>query len=431
MTIRIDRPVQGGTIRAIASKSEAHRLMVCAALASAPAGRETLIACPDSSEDIDATARCLNALGAVVRYEHDGFFVTPIKEKNVSSPQSPAVLDCGESGSTLRFLLPVSGALGLAVSINMGGRLSLRPLSPLRDEMASHGCTLSGPGHSPLTCEGRLVHGNYTLPGNISSQFVSGLLFALPLLKGDSVIRVTGVLESRPYVDMTLDALRMFGIEVSEEQDQVFRIPGGQTACSPGNAKAAGDWSGAAFWLAAGAIGKGSVTCSGLDPDSRQGDRAIAGLLKRLGAHVSCVRDAVTVSPGVLRGIDIDAGDTPDLVPVLAVVACVAEGKTIIRNAGRLRMKESDRLRTLAVSLSGLGADIAETDDGLVIRGKKTLSGGETQSHGDHRIAMAAAILSAACTGPVAIRDAEAVRKSYPGFFEDLSSALGGACEYV
>ena len=427
MIVKITKPIRGGTVRAIASKSEAHRLLICAALA----GSETFVACPERSEDIDATARCLESLGAVVRYEPEGFFVAPV---NRSAERQGVILDCGESGATLRFLLPVCGALGLRASLHMSGRLPSRPLSALYDEMTSHGCTLSEQGYSPLDCEGQLKSGEYTLPGNISSQFISGLLFALPLLEGESRIRVTGVLESRPYVDMTLDALRLFGVTVLEEEGQVFRIPGRQTGRSPKNVRVEGDWSNAAFWLSAGAIGQSGVTCTGLNLNSRQGDRAIVELLARYGARVTYgegENGAVTVSPGTLRGIDIDAGDTPDLVPVLAAVASGAEGKTTIRNAGRLRIKESDRLKTVAASLSGLGADVKETEDGLIIIGKKVLTGGETQSFGDHRIAMTAAILSAACTEPVVIRGAEAVRKSYPSFFDDFNAALGGECDIV
>jgi len=327
-------------------------------------------------------------------------------------------LDCGESGSTLRFLLPVCGALGVKAAFHMRGRLSSRPLSPLYDEMVSHGCILSEQGRSPLACEGRLENGTYTLPGNISSQFVSGLLFALPLLAGDSVIQVTGALESRAYVDMTLDALRLFGVTVFEDERQIFRIPGGQMIRSPSNVIVKGDWSNAAFWLSAGAIGKNAITCTGLDLSSRQGDRAIVELLERFGALVTCEGENVTVSPGTLKGIDIDAGDTPDLVPVLAAVAAVAEGKTIIRNAKRLRIKESDRLRTVSALLSALGADITETEDGLVIYGKKKLSGGVTESFADHRIAMTAAIVSAVCEAPVEIKDAEAVINHTPVFLE-------------
>ena len=423
MDIKIIKPIQGGIIKAIASKSHAHRLLICAALANS----KTFIVCPELSEDINATADCLKALGAVVRYESDGFFVTPLVQ---CEQKENLVLNCGESGSTLRFLLPVCGALGLGVSFHMSGRLPMRPITALYDEMASHGCILSEQGVSPLSCTGQLKSGEYVLPGNISSQYISGLLFALPLISGDSLIRVNGILESRPYVDMTLDVLRLFGVSIFEEDNQVFRIAGGQEFRSPKTVTAEGDWSNAAFWLSAGAVSESGVTCTGLNINSRQGDRAIIDLLIRFGANVSYdyTENSVTVSSGKLRGIEIDAGDTPDLVPVLAAVAAVAEGTTIIRNAMRLRIKESDRLYATAACLSDLGADIKETDDGLIIVGKKSLSGGETESFNDHRIAMTAAIVSTVCTGAVLIKNAEAVNKSYPVFFKDFNAVLGGSC---
>jgi 3-phosphoshikimate 1-carboxyvinyltransferase len=424
MNIRIVKPVQGGTLSAITSKSAAHRLLICSALAN----KETFLRCPQRSQDIDATAGCLQAMTAGISYEKDGFYITPLK-KEIENTNHEYTLDCGESGSTLRFLLPVCGALGLRTSFHMGGRLPSRPLSGLYEEMEAHGCTLSAQGSSPLICEGKLKSGNYSLPGNISSQFVSGLLFALPMLEGGSNIRVTGVLESRPYVNMTLEALNLFNVKIEETENQTFLVKGGQSYHSPKTICAEGDWSNAAFWLSAGAVGEGSVTCIGLNINSCQGDRAITKLLTRFGAQVSCEDDKITVSPGALRGIDIDAADTPDLVPVLAAVASVAQGETVIRNAGRLRIKESDRLHTVATSLSSLGANIKETEDSLIIQGQKTLSGGETESFGDHRIAMTAVVISAACSGHVVIKNAQAVNKSYPGFFEDFKTALGGVWE--
>jgi 3-phosphoshikimate 1-carboxyvinyltransferase len=421
MNIKITKPMQGGTVKAIASKSEAHRLLISAALSE----NETYIECNTRSEDIDATARCLESLGANIRYEQDGFFVTPIYGNAKNESDKYIVLNCGESGSTLRFLLPVCGALGLRVSFNMGGRLPARPLSSLYDEMIAHGCVLSEQGKSPLLCEGQLKSGTYTIPGSISSQYISGLLFALPLLAGDSTIRVTGILESRPYVDMTLDALRSFGVTIIEDEGQVFNIIGGQKFKSPKIVTVEGDWSNAAFWLSAGAIGKKEITCTGLNINSRQGDRGVIGILKRFGTKITTCDDTVTVSPGNLHAIEINAEDTPDLVPILAAVASVAEGKTVIKNAARLRIKESDRLHTITMMLSNLGADVTEKDDGLVIIGKKILTGGKTESFGDHRIAMTAAVLSAACAGDVLINNAEAVNKSYPDFLKDFA-ALGG-----
>jgi len=313
----------------------------------------------------------------------------------------------------------------------MGIRLSKRPLDDLLDEMSSRGCILSKPDSSSIYCKGQLNSGTYTLPGDVSSQYISGLLLALPLLSGESLLRVKGVLESRPYVDMTLQVLRLFGITVCEDEGQSFHVPGGQVYRSPTTAHVGGDWSNAAFWLCAGAIGNHCITCTGLDKNSQQGDRIVTELLSRFGARVNVDDNAVTVSPGTLRGIDINARDIPDLVPALAAVASVADGKTVIHNAGRLRIKESNRLETITTSLSALGADITQMQDGLVIVGKTVLTGGETQSFGDHRIAMASAILSGACLEPIVIRDAHVVQKSYPRFFEDFSATLFGICEAI
>ena len=423
MNIQITKTIEGGSVKSVASKSQAHRFLICAALSNS----ETFIECESRSDDIDATARCLEELGATVKYSQSGFHVTPISKSAVKEREK-VILDCGESGSTLRFLLPVCGALGCEVSFIMRGRLSSRPISPLCDEMSSHGCIVSYINDSQLFCKGQMTGGTYTLSGDISSQYTSGLLFALPFLPAESLVRVTGVLESRPYVDMTIDALRLFSISIFEDEKQSFRVPGGQTGASCGKVQVEGDWSNAAFWLSAGAVGKNGITCTGLNPNSKQGDRAIIDLLSRFGAKIIIDDDKVTVNPGKLRAIDIDAKNIPDLVPVLAAVAAVAEGKTVIRNAARLRVKESDRLRTAASSLSSLGADITETEDGLIINGKKKLKGGETESFSDHRIAMTAAVISSVCEGPVLIKNAEAVNKSYPKFFEDFL-ALDGICE--
>jgi 3-phosphoshikimate 1-carboxyvinyltransferase len=429
MNIKITKPIQGGTVKAIPSKSEAHRLLICAVLTDGETENETFISCPERSEDINATAECLCVLGADIRIERDGFYVKPINRRKIDYGRE-YVLDCGESGSTLRFILPVCGAIGINAVFKMGGRLPKRPLSPLYEEMVKNGCELSEHGASPLTCRGRLQSGVYTISGDVSSQYISGLLLALPLIDGGGEIAVTGVLESRPYVDMTIDTLRLFGITVTEDNN-TFRIKGNQSYVSPKTCKANGDWSNAAFWLTAGAIGNTHVTCTGLDLNSKQGDRMITELLTRFGAKVEYGHDSVTVSPNKLTGIEIDAENTPDLVPVLAVAATAATGRTIIRNAKRLRIKESDRLNTVAAFLTALGADITETDDGLIINGKNKLYGGITESFGDHRIAMAEAVAACVCENPVIIRNAEAVNKSYPKFFEDFITVLGGGTEVL
>jgi len=368
-----------GTVKAIPSKSQAHRALICAALADTP----THIECDGTSKDIEATAACLAAL---------------------KTDAQCATLHCGESGSTFRFLLPVAGALGRKSSFILEGRLPERPLSPLYEELVRHGCKLSPQGSNPFSIEGQLEPGGYTLDAGVSSQFISGLLFALPLLEGDSELRLTGRLESFPYIELTLDMLEAFGIE-AEFEDMVFSIPGNQTYRSPGTVRIEGDWSNAAFWLCAGAIPGNEITVTGLDHRSKQGDKAVLEILERFG--------------GDLRSTEIDATDIPDLVPILAVVAAAAKGTTVIRNAGRLRIKESDRLVAMADMLGSLGADIRETEDGLVIHGGKPLTGGRVSSWGDHRIAMSAAIAAVLCTEPVLIQGAEAVNKSYPTFFEE------------
>ncbi len=419
MDIKITKPAYGGTIKAIASKSQAHRLLIASALADAP----TRLVCGETSDDINATVQCLTALDARINYDGSAFDVTPIP----CPVPAGRTLDCGESGSTLRFMLPVACALGAGGTFLMGGRLPSRPLSPLYEELTGHGCALSMTGASPLYTGGHLIGGRFLIPGNISSQFISGLLFALPLVDEDSLIEIGGVVESRPYIDMTLAALKVFGISIKPNA-QSFTVPGRQRYVSPGALTVEGDWSNAAFWLALGAIGPHSVTVTNLDMESTQGDKAVVAFLKRFGAEVTIDSQTVTISRGNLHGIDIDAGDTPDLVPILAAVAAVSGGQTVISNANRLRIKESDRLKTVTETLSSLGADIAETADGLIINGKAHLDGGIVSSHGDHRIAMTAAVISTACREAVTIQRAEAVSKSYPGFFEALA-ALGGVFE--
>lgn len=395
----------GGTVPAISSKSQAHRLFICAALADRP----TTLHCADSSADIEATIRCLTALGA--RFSRVDGTVYPI-----ALPQADTELNCGESGSTLRFLLPLVGAFGVSASFRLHGRLSERPLSPLWEQMQEHGCHLTRPAADTLHCEGRLRGGDFRLPGNVSSQFISGLLLALPLTGESSNIMLTSPLESAPYVDMTLAALRRFSV-MPEVCETGWRFLGSQKYQSCGSATVEGDWSNAAFWLCAGAISE-RIKVTGLNPDSPQGDRAVVSILKRFGAAVTQQADAVTVAPGALRGIELDARNIPDLVPPLAVVAACAEGTTHIYGAQRLRIKESDRLQSVAGALRALGASVELLEDGLRIRGA-ALHGGCVDSCNDHRIAMLAAIAASVCSDPVVLRGAEAVEKSYPRFWED------------
>ncbi len=400
------RPI-GGTIAAIASKSQAHRMLICAALAHGT----TTILCRERSADIDATVACLRALGADISYADGVYRVCPI-----AVPPKEAVLDCGESGSTLRFLLPVAAALGGKTIFRLHGRLPQRPLSPLWEELETHGCRLSRPRADTICCEGKLYGGLFHIPGNISSQFISGLLFALPLVGEDSDIMLTSPVESGSYISMTLEALNAFGVSIAQRQNG-WHIEKNHHYHATGHCTVEGDWSNAAFWLCAGAISH-PVTMTGLSADSPQGDQKILSVLESFGAQVQWNGAAVTVSPRPLHGIDLDVSDIPDLVPPIALVAATARGTTVIRGAARLRIKESDRLQTVAQTLNDLGGSVTITADGLIIHGG-ALRGGEVSSSNDHRIAMLAAIASAVCSQPVTIHGAEAVNKSYPRFWED------------
>ncbi len=403
-----------GCLDAVPSKSAAHRLLICAALSESP----SRIRCAKINDDIEATVRCLNALGANICFQNGILHVTPLR-----TLPSHAVLDCGESGSTLRFLLPVVLALGVSADFQMSGRLPARPLSPLYEELISHGAVLSPQGSNPLSVSGKLRGGNYMMAGNVSSQFTTGLLLALSLLNEPSVITLTGKMESRPYIDLTLSILRTYGGNPTEENGTFRIFPTRYRAIPDGTVE--GDWSGAAMMLACGALSEAGITVRGLDPASTQGDRAILPILAAFGAECRQSADGITVRRGNLHGITVDAADIPDIVPPIAAVAAAAEGTTVIENCGRLRLKESDRLETVSGMLRSLGADAMIKGDSLVIHGKKHLAGGITDSYGDHRIAMAAAVLAVVCEHPVTIQNAEAVKKSYPAFFQDFRLLCG------
>ncbi len=407
----------GGSIPAIASKSDAHRLLILAALSRG----ETRLLMERSSEDIDATIGCLRALGARIEPLADGVCVCGIGR----AAKNP-LLDCGESGSTFRFLLPVVAALCDSARFAGQGRLPERPVGALMEALREHGVSFSAE-KLPFATRGRLTGGMFTLPGNVSSQYLTGLLLALPLVEEDSQIALTTRLESAAYVQITLHALRRFGIRI-DPAGQRYAVPGRQTPASPGALRVDGDWSNAAFFLAAGALGT-PVTVTGLDLASPQGDRAILDALRGFGARVNAQRDRVSVSPAALNGCTIDVGETPDLLPVLAVLGACAAGQTRLINAARLRLKESDRLKSTAAMLRALGGEVEELPDALVVTGSR-LAGGAAESWCDHRIAMAAAIASIRCAGDVRIHGAEAVGKSYPAFFADFNR-LGGRADVV
>ncbi len=420
MNIKIYPSSLGGVVGAVPSKSVAHRLLICAAFAK----KQTSIFCPRINDDIKATAACLTVLGAKIEYTDSSYRVTP-----VTQTPDKACLDVGESGSTLRFLLPVVGALGIDCEIKMHGRLPDRPLFPLDTELKRHGMEIEKRGDT-LLCNGRLTAGEYSIDGGVSSQFVSGLLFAQMLLDGKSTLTVTGDIQSVDYIKMTVEAMRRFGADITEDGN-VYTVNGKRSLSSDENITVDGDWSAAAFWLCAGALCEKTVTLSGMNLGSSQGDKRVCDVLCNLGCRICADADGIFCSAnGRLTPTVIDGADIPDLIPVLSVVAALADGQTVIKNAERLRLKESDRLTATANMLTSLGADIRVSEDGFVINGVKKLHGGRIDGAGDHRIVMSAAIASIACDGEVIITDAEAVSKSYPDFWKDLAS-LGGRFEFT
>ncbi len=406
-----------GTVAAIASKSDAHRLLILSALSAG----ETRLVLRQRSEDIDATISCIRALGATIDTLPDGLCVRGI-EKAAENP----LLDCGESGSTFRFLLPVAAALCERARFTGAGRLPERPIGELMCAMEAHGVCFSAK-RLPFSTSGRLTGGTFMLPGNVSSQYLSGLLLALPLLNQPSDITLTTRLESAAYVEITRDSMRRFGADISLENG-VYSLSDGRGYTSPRTLQVDGDWSNAAFYLAAGALGK-PVCVTGLRLDSPQGDKAILPILRKFGARVETSENTVTVYPAPLSGCALDVGETPDLLPILAVLGACASGETRLENAARLRLKESDRLASVSAMLRALGGSVTELPDALVIQGGR-LTGGITDSERDHRIAMAAAIASIRCEQEVRILNADAVNKSYPAFFNDFN-ALGGIAHVI
>lgn len=418
MDIRITPAPLGGTVSAPPSKSAAHRAVIAAALCKT----KTSVCGVGFNDDIIATLNAVKALGAKVEIKGGAALIDGIR-----APADNAVIDCGESGSTLRFLIPVAAAFGVNATFRGRGRLPERPITVFTDCLTKKGVTFNYNGTMPFSVSGRLKSGVFEVDGSVSSQFVTGLLFALPIIEGDSEIVFTSPLQSKPYADMTVSVLGDFGVEISETERGYF-VKGGQQYRFENEYFVEGDYSGAAFMLCAGALGK-SVECKGLRLDSLQGDRAVLDILKAMNAEVK-QSETVTVSGQRLKAVKVNAQNIPDLVPVIAATAACAEGVTVITGAQRLRIKESDRLKTTTEMLNALGAGVAETEDGLIINGKQTLSGGITQSYGDHRIAMAAAVAATRCKGGVIIRGAECVSKSYPDFFEDYKR-LGGKADVI
>ena len=379
-----------------------------------------------------ATMGAINALGVETELKDSVRYIgrksLVIKSKGKINIKEN-VINCHESGSTARFIMPVTRLVSDEVTLIGRGRLVERPFSIYQKLFEQKGIKyVDHDGKMPIKLSGMLTHGEYCLPGNVSSQFISGLLFALPLLEGDSVIRVTQKLESEPYIRMTLQVLEQFGINIDFNVDeQVFNIKGGQCYKPVTSYVVEGDWSQAAFFLVLGTFSEG-ITVEGLNLNSLQGDKVVLDILKAMGAKPLICENSITIKKSNLKGIEIDVSQCPDLVPILSVAASMAKGKTHIFNAARLRIKESDRLETTCTQLKSLGADIIEEPEGLIINGVQKFVGGNTDGSGDHRIVMSIAIASSACLGTIDINGSDAVKKSYPEFWEDFKE-LGGRLE--
>ncbi len=401
MDIKIEPRLLSGKVKVPPSKSVSHRVLIAAALASGISEIKGIM----NSKDIIATTECLKSMGANIT-EHEGI----AQIAGISSAPENVVLDCCESGSTLRFLIPVAAVLGINATFTGKGRLPERPIIPYLREMSKHGIEFNYNGSMPFSISGRLSGGKYEIEGDISSQFITGLLFALPLCKEDSEIHMLSPLQSKPYADMTIETLRRFGVFI-KPTDYGYFIEGNQSYKSY-DTTIEGDYSQAAFFYVANALGS-KLELSNLSPHSKQGDKKILDVLSKLCYNDDC------------NEFNIDVSDIPDLVPILAVLGCFGKKPMRISNAERLKIKESDRLASISEALNAIGGKVVILNDGLLILPVESFHGGVINSYNDHRIVMAIAIASIKSKAPIIIRGAESVDKSYPGFFDEFN-ALGG-----
>lgn len=412
-----------GTAVAPASKSEAHRRMICAGLTR---GKTTLTAYMDSA-DMAATRRCLRALGAATERGEDYLTLEGFAKKVKKLP----VLDCGESGSTLRFFVPIALAVAGGGVFRMHGRLGQRPMDVYRDLFVPRGVRwrmgVGCDGAAELTVQGQLEAGNYVMPGNVSSQFVSGLLFALPLLEEDSILQVQPPVESAGYIRMTVEAIQASGVVMEEIAPFKWRIPGRQEYHAR-DSRLSGDYSQAAVLLCAAALGH-DVTVTGLEAETTQGDAAVLTYLQAMGAQVEATADGIRVSAEALHGATLDMSDCPDIAPIMALVCQLAEGESRLTGCGRLRLKECDRLMATVEILNSLGGSARVVGNDMVIHGVKQLRGGvQIPDYGDHRMVMLAAIAAAGADLPVTVAGTEALNKSWPVFL-NVYEQLGGKAE--
>lgn len=419
MTISRTQEPFGGTVYIPASKSYMHRYILAAAL-----GKEACrIQNAGFSNDIDATLQCAAAMGARVARA-----AGRVEINGVTAAANPPQFDCGESASTLRFLIPIAIALCGGGHFTGAETLLRRPLEPYFQIFEQNSIAYSYlPGKS-LDVKGVFTQKAYHIDGAVSSQFVTGLLYALPLLDFDSKLIIDGTLESKPYVDITLDVLAAAGIQIENKGYRIFQIRGGQRYRLR-DVAAQGDYSQAAFFLAAGLFA-GPVRLKNLARQTMQGDAVIVDLVQKMGGHVYWKGDDLIAQPSALRALGtVDAHDFPDLVPVLALICSQCAGDTVITHIGRLKIKESDRLEATKELLCTLGVQSLAGDDTLFIRGGARLTGGRVDSRNDHRMAMTAAVAALASASPVTILEPWSVRKSYPQFYEDFKKLGGVRCE--
>lgn len=407
MDISITPKKLRGAVTVPPSKSVAHRMIIAAALADGVSTISNLY----PSVDILATMECMRALGARIDFEKD----TAVIEGITNIPDK-AVLDCHESGSTLRFLIPVACALGVNAEFLGSAKLPQRPITPFTEEFPGHGVNFdlkNAPCSLPCSVSGRLTAGRFEIDGGLSSQFITGLMLALPLLDGDSEIVLTSRLNSRPYVDITRGVLRDFGCDI-EETENGFAIKGGKRF-KPFSGRVEGDYSQAAFFHVANSLGS-ELEILGLNENSLQGDKKIMEICDEFDKNGA--------------PFEIDGSDIPDLVPILTVLACFCKGTSRITNVARLRYKECDRLSVTAECLNLMGAKVAVHEDSLEIEGVSALRGGEIHGHNDHRIPMSMAVAATRCTSPLIIHGAECVSKSFPNYF-DIYGQLGGEVKVI
>ncbi len=420
MDINICAPKLSGTIAIKASKSVMHRALICAALSE---GISLLKNCY-ISHDITATMEILTKLGATFSVVGDNIKVCGIAKKPITDN---LILNANESGSTIRFLIPIAAALGYDAIFTGENRLKTRPLDIYKEVLGENGVSVDYDGELPFTVSGKLCANNFPMHGNISSQFISGMLFALPLLNGDSSVEVIPPFESRGYVDITCDVLQQFGVTINSHEN-TYSLQGNQSynAC---DYTVEGDYSQAAFFLVANCLGA-KLNITNLNENSLQGDKQILDILKNIGVDISFINGTVKTNCTKLQSFDIDAANIPDLVPILCVLASFCDGVSTIKNVERLKIKESDRIKSSLELINALGGCASYDGEAITIHPCTEFSGGVIDTQNDHRIAMSAAIASIKSTAPVIIKGAECVNKSYPDFFTDIKM-LGGVFDVI